>query len=495
MQNEDESSNQEEMVVTPDISFAFVPNGVPAPQYDPDTNMFYSQPGLQPNVPYESPAAAAASKPHQAHAEPTAKLLHCAYCSFTHKESKSMVSHMSVHTGKKPYRCRHCGFSSNWKEVVARHAKSRHDGSNLDVDQLFKYTVSKFICRVVDETGELNVGPEVTRLEDIIRPKAVSNTPRPSPAPKALADHHSMVTPGAAEDPLDNRLIDASGQEVASRLSGLRGSFKCEICPFRAEKAFHIDFHMKRHQEGRGVDFKCPHCPYWVNAKKSLVKHVYLHEYEKGNLTMQTGHEPVDDEEFEVDLGEGSSGQPVSILQQHLRQPNNYNQQQSSQQQQLLSQLSKRARMTGSAKNRCDGCPFIAGTKTQLLYHKQFHRPNRVAPYKCSLCSYAVSHQHLLNQHFKVHNNDADNTEIPYVTYQTPDKIGDMSDEPSESDRDESSEIAFSVVDNGNGKQRVYHCRYCPTSSKRKTYIYVHEQMHNMNSEEVSFLFSQPRKF
>ena len=27
------------------------------------------------------------------------------------------------------------------------------------------------------------------------------------------------------------------------------------------------------------ADFKCDYCDYWVNAKKSLVKHVYLHQF------------------------------------------------------------------------------------------------------------------------------------------------------------------------------------------------------------------------
>jgi DNA-directed RNA polymerase subunit RPC12/RpoP len=60
----------------------------------------------------------------------------------------------------------------------------------------------------------------------------------------------------------------------------------------------------------------------------------------------------------------------------------------------------------------------------------------------------------------------------------------------SSSDQDDAGDIAYSIVDKGNVKQRVYHCRFCPTSSKRKTYIYVHEQMHNMSSEE-SFNCSQ----
>ena len=51
---------------------------------------------------------------------------------------------------------------------------------------------------------------------------------------------------------------------------------------------------------------------------------------------------------------------------------------------------------------KCSSCPYISDSKSQYIYHKQFHRP-RGAPYKCPKCSYNVSRKHLLNQHLKVH--------------------------------------------------------------------------------------------
>ena len=40
-----------------------------------------------------------------------------------------------------------------------------------------------------------------------------------------------------------------------------------------------MDFHSKRHIKMPNADFKCDYCDFWVNAKKSLVKHVYLHQF------------------------------------------------------------------------------------------------------------------------------------------------------------------------------------------------------------------------
>jgi len=50
----------------------------------------------------------------------------------------------------------------------------------------------------------------------------------------------------------------------------------------------------------------------------------------------------------------------------------------------------------------CSSCPYVSNSKSQFLYHKQFHR-SRGAVFKCSLCSYNVSRRHLLHQHLKVH--------------------------------------------------------------------------------------------
>lgn len=214
---EDENSyncDPESIVITPDICFE-----VQGEEDSTAPNVQYNQgfnPSLQPNVPYNS----------NSNSDDT-KLLQCSYCDFKHKESKVMVSHLSSHAGMKPYRCRRCGFDSNWREVVVRHCVARHQTNSEDVEQRFRCTVNKSFCKIVD---------------DNIAPKTVGSTPN-SHLPSAV------------------QAFQESHQSV--RISGFKGSFVCDLCPFRAEKAFHMDFHVKRHQPSSGP-FKCPHCPYWV---------------------------------------------------------------------------------------------------------------------------------------------------------------------------------------------------------------------------------------
>ena len=396
--------------------------------------------------------------------EAAAKLLHCAYCDFTHKESKSMVSHMSTHTGKKPYKCRHCLFSSNWKEVVARHAKARHNGSNLDVDQQFKYSVSKFICRVSDDKGGLKL-EEVTFPEDIVgKGNDASSVDEDEPALNIASAPNSCNGDSEIES-----FNPSSGSNANSNsklgLSGFRGEFKCELCPFRAEKAFHIDFHLKRHTQMDGADFKCPHCPYWVNAKKSLTRHIYLHEVENG---LACPPEEVDFSQEEIESEATIKPNYETHIAQFEDQNNGIH---------GMARFNKRA----TSKNRCDACPFVAGTKTQLLYHKQFHRPNRAA-YKCPHCSYSVSHQHLLNQHLKVHfrgNSSIQPEAVQSLTTRT---------DTSKISESSSSSIPFILVDSLDGsgiKMKMYHCRYCSVTNKKKMFIMAHEQLHSQGHNHV----------
>jgi len=77
-----------------------------------------------------------------------------------------------------------------------------------DVEQRFKCTVTKSMCKIVDNGSQ----------------KPVSNSHLLS-AVQAFQESHQSV-----------------------RISGFKVSFTCNLCPFRAEKAFDIDFDVKRQQ-------------------------------------------------------------------------------------------------------------------------------------------------------------------------------------------------------------------------------------------------------
>lgn len=102
---------------------------------------------------------------------------------------------------------------------------------------------------------------------------------------------------------------------------------------------------------------------------------------------------------------------------------------------------------------RCRQCPYLSNSKTQFLYHKQFHRP-RDAPFKCMYCSYNVSRRHLLHQHLRVHH-----------TYRS-------------SAEDDLPDIPLVWVLRGGTYLKMYKCRWCPHVNLRRVNIQEHEKMH-----------------
>lgn len=161
--------NAESIVITPDINFSVgnetldIGTGGQSLNANSTSLLSNSLSGFNNNLALNSILnqstnnSTATSTTSSVNGKPS-KLFYCAYCDYTHRDSKSLVSHLSIHAGKKPFKCRQCGFSSNWREVLNRHVASRHSGTSSDIEQLFKYTVSKYICRIIDEKGQINPG-------------------------------------------------------------------------------------------------------------------------------------------------------------------------------------------------------------------------------------------------------------------------------------------------------------------------------------------------
>lgn len=130
---------------------------------------------------------------------------------------------------------------------------------------------------------------------------------------------------------------------------------------------------------------------------------------------------------------------------------------------------------------RCTVCPYVSNSKTQFLYHKQFHRP-RGAPFQCSLCSYNVPRRHFLQQHLRLH---GVNTPLPrrkgleQVDIEAPLNIKDI-------DTSNMTEIPLVWVSKLGSLTKMFKCRYCPHVNIRKSNIQEHEKMHGIRMKPNS---------
>lgn len=143
---------------------------------------------------------------------------------------------------------------------------------------------------------------------------------------------------------------------------------------------------------------------------------------------------------------------------------------------------------------KCVNCPYVSNSKSQFLYHKQFHRP-RGAPFKCGLCSYNVSRRHLLHQHLRVHG-------ILIPPQKSPSKCGKENlegvEDVEEISTDQSSQVQTPIdthdlphiplvwVSRCSKFFKMYKCRFCPHVNMRKANIQEHEKMHQVRNKVIT---------
>lgn len=128
---------------------------------------------------------------------------------------------------------------------------------------------------------------------------------------------------------------------------------------------------------------------------------------------------------------------------------------------------------------RCTACPYSSNSKTQFLYHKQFHRP-RGAPFQCSLCSYNVPRRHFLQQHLRLH---GINTPLPKLKHTPGAADIEAPLNIKEIDTRDMAEIPLVWVSKLGSLTKMFKCRYCPHVNIRKSNIQEHEKMHGVRTK------------
>ncbi|XP_077495926.1 uncharacterized protein LOC144106854 [Amblyomma americanum] len=420
----------------------------------------------------------------------------CPQCSFLTRPASHFHRHMIQHLNKRPFMCSVCSYRSNWQWDVKKHIKSKsgndpkHKKARLVViDQTgFKnyeeYKIHlvdveesstgdevlqpaqpsrlnqeevQLICR--DETENVVVTSDIPYGDQDYQDELEAPIPESSSNQqvlycghcnfnhterKAVLSHlgsHASVNPYRCH--LCNFISEwyhivlmhvrhrhnTGPEHIESNVSFVEEGntfrlkeekpavphalqnaepkiLKCNTCPYQCSKVCHMKFHMKHHVPKEGAIYKCKYCPYYANVKKTLSRHMKLHKEEQQRAT------------------------------------------------EVLPRLLVKA---GTKKHACENCPYTSDNKTQYLYHKQFHRPNKNAPHKCTHCNYWSTHRHLIVQHQKIHRS-ADGRPLDGTPYS-----GGI--------------LTMTTMVNGTA-YRMFKCRFCPLTNKRRANVKIHERMH-----------------
>ncbi|CAG7815402.1 unnamed protein product [Allacma fusca] len=231
-------------------------------------------------------------------------------------------------------------------------------------------------------------------------------------------------------------------------------TFKCKFCPYTTTTLVAMESHAENHFSKPNCNFSCAHCSFSVPTKKELLQHAQLHGWDPG--------QPDDKGEGLTITAEETPPRPRSSS----------------------------GNGGGTHKKyHCTECPYVTDSKGQFLYHKQFHRP-RDCPFKCSQCSYTVSHKHLLHQHLRVHGLPplspplGDVGSIPLLdddeaSNSTEDEPLNLHQSNNDTEKSTLESIHPTVLVWRNGRPfRMYRCRLCPQVYGKLGDLTEHEISH-----------------
>lgn len=202
----------------------------------------------------------------------------------------------------------------------------------------------------------------------------------------------------------------------------------CTKCPFRSSDKKLLMEHIQQHTPSPLSIFKCYFCNFFVKTEIELMQHLVIHgitEPEEYVAKAMGNKDPIPD--------------PVIIAKRH----------------------------------KCTECPYETNSKSQYLYHEQFHRLPANTPYRCQACNYSVSKRHLLHQHMKVHGivlqkRDTDEFENSTLNSSSTETITEKI----------LDEIPYVWVSAKNEFHKMHKCRYCSYVNSQKCKIPIHEKVH-----------------
>ncbi|XP_055539605.1 uncharacterized protein LOC129726671 [Wyeomyia smithii] len=151
---------------------------------------------------------------------------------------------------------------------------------------------------------------------------------------------------------------------------------------------------------------------------------------------------------------------------------------------------------------QCEACPYVTNSKTQFAYHKSFHRP-RGDPYKCDICSYNVTKKHLLIQHQKTHNEKSHSTPKPTATGSGNGELSLLLGNETKSSgltaadildltKKMTAEVSITpATSDNNGKRHsdtskkmiVFFCQNCPARYLDESEIVIHQNRHTQREK------------
>ncbi|XP_037052350.1 uncharacterized protein LOC119085910 isoform X1 [Bradysia coprophila] len=302
-------------------------------------------------------------------------------------EASSLGTSVTGWRDPAPYRCGHCHQMSNWKHVIQRHCRLKHNGDiNIEVIEKRnsnKRTYVRLNCP--SSSGQRSSHHDMTESgsEDVMEHHAISQSPSVSQQLSStnnaeqfnqLAGNYS--TENATESPknMETDHDDAKSlpnqsnppNQLIQLLNKKPKRYQCPSCPYVSPCRSQLESHHKFHNQNECSTFQCRHCSYNVTKKHLLYQHQKMHEYEK------VGRDETNEDSSASEAIDLTSSLPKSSDGQHEKQ--------------LMF---------------CSYCPARYLNEKELKGHTKMHAS--FFPYRCAICTYTSRQESYIETHLNVH--------------------------------------------------------------------------------------------
>lgn len=219
----------------------------------------------------------------------------CGICQKTFKRNDSLVRHMFIHTGEKPYECKDCGKTFRQRSALKRHRLYHHtsDDNKLkctECDKAFStlhyfrqhlniHNGVRFPCTMCNKSFSAQ-GTLKTHLQlhnDMNKSYVTCSICEKVFTSKINLNLHMETHEGTQQlacDVCDARFSRKPDLQRHMHIHTGEKPLKCSLCP----KAFRHPGDLGRHMAWHRGDYTCKYCGRRYARKDELLRHVNKHE-------------------------------------------------------------------------------------------------------------------------------------------------------------------------------------------------------------------------
>ncbi|RVE53296.1 hypothetical protein evm_002129 [Chilo suppressalis] len=369
------------------------------------------------------------------------------------------------------YRCGHCNQLSNWKHVIQRHCRLKHDGI---------VKVVTVVKPKQDATVSLNEisGDTCNKCPFKTSDKKLMFAHIQQHQPSAQSIFKCFFCPYFVKD--ENELIQhlllhgvSEPEEYIAKAMGRKSPppevgcntphtssikrHKCTECPYETNNKSQYMYHEQFHRLPADTPYKCPECNYSVSKRHLLHQHLRVH----GIMPKKT--------ETEAEL-EAKSDLKVEYSINLFEIPF----------------------VWVSAKNefhkmyKCRYCSYVNSQKCKIPNHEKIHcivfENSDVTVYKCLECKFTCDNAIRLAEHSKTHDEIYGRIYCPVET-DIPDEeqIAKLRKviELEKANCSEALSTEERIVNENNETKILYFCQMCPARFFTDEELKLHDKFHD----------------